>query len=97
MITDAQAEAANNYIRDNADKYAEVKKNRIYFEQYRKCQKAILMQEVEGAGHIKEAYAYSHADYILNLKAWAEAVFIEEKIRKALVQSKAGNQRRRCC
>ena len=84
-ITNEQAEAANDYIRDHADEYAKAKAERVYLEQYRKSQKAILMQEIEGAAHIKEAYAYSHEDYLMNLKGLKEAVFIEEKTKWMMV------------
>ena len=90
MITDAQAEAANDFIRDNADKFAQAKGQRIYLEQYRKTQKAILFQDCKtGTIQDKESYAYAHPDYIVNLEGLRAAVGDEEALRWKMVAAQA--------
>ena len=89
MITDAQAEAANDFIRDNADKYAQAKANRTYLDEFRKSKKAILMQEVDGAEHIKAAFAYSHEEYLGVLAGRKEAIYEEEKIKWQMVAAES--------
>ena len=89
MVTDEQAEKANDFIRDSADGYAKAKGERIYLEEFRKTQKAILMQEVDGAEHIKAAYAYSHQEYINVLEGLKEAVIEEERLRWMMVAAQA--------
>lgn len=82
MITEQQAEAANDYLRDSAKEYAEAKNNRKHLEQYRKVKKAQLMREKAGEpGHVCEAYAYSHKDYLEVLEGIKEAGVIEDTLR----------------
>ena len=81
MITDAQVEAANDFIRDNAGHLAEAKANRIYLEQFRKSKKAMLVSEVSGTVQEREAHAYAHKDYLELLHGLREAVEVEEKLR----------------
>jgi hypothetical protein len=67
--------------------YAKARAERIYIENFLRCKKAILMQEApEEYTTIaaKEAYAYSHEDYISLVKSLKAAVEIEEKTRWAL-------------
>jgi len=75
-----------DYIRDHAEEYAQAKANRLYLEQYRKSQKALLMNQIEGAQHIREAYAYSNSEYLAVLESYKTAVEIEEKL-KWLIES----------
>ena len=71
-----------NWIRDKAKDYAKAKATRVYLEQFRKSKKAILIQEApQGTAQSKEAYAYSHADYIALLDALRDAVQQEEELR----------------
>jgi uncharacterized membrane protein YccC len=89
MITDEQAEAAANFIRDNAQRYGEAKAARRYLEEYRKTQKSILMNQKKGdPQHVRESYAYAHDDYIVNLQGLKEAVEIEEKLRWQMESAK---------
>lgn len=82
MITDAQAEKANDYIRDNAGKYAKAKAERIQLQEFRKSKKALLMNERKGQpGHERESYAYGHQEYIDLLDAIKAAVIQEEALR----------------
>ena len=57
MITDEQAENASDYIRDNADSFAQAKANRIYLEEFRKTQKALLIQKAP-KGTVQEREAF---------------------------------------
>ena len=82
MITDAEVEKANDFIRDHSEKYAMAKGHRIYLEQFRKSQKALLMQECdEKTSAAQETYAYAHDDYQFLLDGLKEAVHEEEKLR----------------
>lgn len=95
-----------SFIRDKARDYAKAKANRVYLEQFRKSQKALLMVEAEKAG-IKtvaqqEAYAYAHADYLAVITGLQVAVQEEEylslQIRAAqlkieLYRTEQANQR----
>jgi len=90
MITEGQVEAANDFIRDSADKYSQAKAQRIYLEQYRKTQKAILYQEVKtGTIQDRESYAYSHPDYVRNLEGLKIAVEIEESLKWKMIAAQA--------
>ena len=81
MVTGSEVEKAINYIRDNAPLYAKAKAERVYIEQFRKSQKALLVQETSGTIQDRESYAYSHTDYILLLEGLKCAVEKEEEIK----------------
>jgi hypothetical protein len=82
MITEKEAEKAAEYIRANASVYAKAKSDRIYLEQYRKSQKAILFNECEEKTvQAKESYAYAHPEYLANIEALGHAVEKEETVR----------------
>jgi len=82
MITDAQAEKSNDFIRDNAKPYAQAKADRVHLQEFRKTRKAILMNDKQGEPqHVREAYAYAHEDYIELLEGLRVAVMKEEEIR----------------
>lgn len=85
MIQENQVEAALDYIRDNASKYADAKANRIYLEQFRKSKKAILIQETQGTVQDRESYAYSHPEYQELLEGLKQAVAEEEKLKWMLI------------
>jgi hypothetical protein len=90
MITDQQAEAANDFIRDNADKYAQAKANRIYLDEFRKTQKAILFQQAKtGTIQDKESYAYAHPEYVTVLDGLRAAVEDEERIKWQMTAAQA--------
>ena len=73
------------FIRDNAAKYAQAKSDRVYLEQFRKSKKAVLFIEAEKQGvktiAEREAWAYSHPDYLQVLEGLQVAVEAEEKLR----------------
>lgn len=81
MITDEQAEKAADYIRDNAEKFAQAKARRIYCEEYKKSLKAILFNDVQGAAAVRENLAYADERYMKLIKDLELAVFEEEKIK----------------
>ena len=90
MITDTQAEKANDFIRDNAGKHAKAKAERIYIEQFRKSKKAMLFQEAP-AGTVaeKESFAYAHPDYRALLDGLKAAVETEEELRWQMVAAES--------
>lgn len=79
MITEEEAEAAVNYMRDNARKAAQASANRKYLEEYRKVLKGSIMREnpKESLG-TQEAIAYSHDRYLAHLKAMQIAIEEDE-------------------
>ena len=82
MITDEQAEKAAEYIRDHAQAYGKAKGERLYLQEFRKSQKAMLMNEKPGEPeHVRASYAYAHKDYVENLKAYQMATEEEENLR----------------
>lgn len=87
MTPDAEIDifAALDFIRDHAKHYAEAKANRVYLDEFRKSQKALLMQKAESAGHksaaAQEREAYADPEYQVVLQGLKEAVEQEEKLR----------------
>lgn len=82
---------ALDFIRDNAQAYAQAKANVVYMMEYRKSLKAILMQEATDlkTESAKETYAYANQSYIDHLKAIQQAVEQAEKLRWLLVSAEA--------
>ncbi len=90
MITDEQAEKALDYLRDNADKTAAARANRIYMEEYRKSLKAIIMSEYVGEPvNAQERYAYSDPRYIEHLQSIKEAVKQDEQAKWMMTAAEA--------
>lgn len=87
-MNDIDPEKALDYMRDNAPKLAKAKADRIYLEQFRKTQKALLFQQAPTdckTIQSREAWAYSHDDYIEVIEGLREAVEVEEEIRWRMV------------
>jgi hypothetical protein len=83
-------ELAIDYIFRYGKQFAQAKANRIYFEEYRKSLKAILMKRsMEAAVNAQEREAYSDPEYVNLLQALKAAVEIEEEIRWRLVAAQA--------
>lgn len=82
---------ALDFIRDNANAYANAKANVVYMMEYRKSLKAILMQEATDlkTESAKETYAYANQSYIDHLKAIQDAVAEAEALRWKLVAAEA--------
>jgi hypothetical protein len=69
--------------------YAKAKAERTYIEQFRKSKKAMLMQESNGKTIAdREAYAYSHPEYLALLEGLKSAVHEEERTKFALEKFK---------
>jgi len=70
------------YIRKHSKEYAQAKAARVHLEQFRKSKKAILMIDAEKqgmkTGQEREAYAYSHPEYLELLDGLKVAVEKEE-------------------
>jgi len=81
MIEEINVDKSLDFIRDNAEKLAEAKATRIYLEQFRKSKKALLMNDVEGAEHIRSSHAYSDEGYLLLLENYRDAVREEEYLK----------------
>lgn len=84
---------ALDFIRDQAPAYAKAKAERVYLEEWRKSQKAMLMKEAECGGHkttaAQEREAYATADYVQTLHAIRDAVEAEETLRWRIVAAQA--------
>ena len=89
MITFEMAEAANDFIRDKAGQYAEHTANREYLDDHLKVIEATLMNQVDGAEHLKKAYARSHNDYMVNIEGRKVAREDEIKLRWQLTAAQA--------
>ena len=85
-------EKSLHFINSKSEKYARAKADRVYLEEFRKSQKAILINQAEREGRKtgleREAYAYAHEDYINLLAGIREAIQIEEKLRWQLFSAK---------
>lgn len=86
--------AAVDYLYTHGAKYAEAKGHRVYLEEYRKSQKAMLMKAAKAEGRAKteaaaETEAYADPAYIEVLKGLQAAVEREEELRWGLVSAQA--------
>ena len=78
-------EKAINWMRDHAKQYAKAKATRIYLSEFRKSQKAILIQKAPpGTVSERESFAYAHPDYLALLDGLRVAVEEEERLRYIL-------------
>lgn len=76
---------AVDYMLATAPRFAKAKAQRIQLEEFRKSKKAILMQESTAKTvSEREAYAYSHTDYLQLLEGLQAAVEAEETFRYKL-------------
>lgn len=90
MVSEDQAEKAVDWIRDNAQAFAEARATRVYLEEFRKSKKAILYQQADdGPVAEREAYAYAHPDYLEVLDGLRAAVEQEERLRWLMVAAQA--------
>jgi hypothetical protein len=81
---------AIDFMIKNAKAYAEAKANVTYLEQFRKSKKALLFANAMGNTIAdKEAYAYSHPEYIELLDGLKKAVAEAERLRWMLVAAQA--------
>ena len=85
---------AVDYLYTHGRKYAEARAHRVYLEEYRKSQKAMLMKSALSDGRAKSAAvaeieAYADSAYIEVLKGLESAVEAEETYRWGLVSAQA--------
>ena len=85
---------AVDYLYTHGAKYAEAKAHRVYLEEYRKSQKAMLMKAAMADGRAKtaaaaEVEAYAAPEYVEVLKGLQAAVEREEQLRWGLVSAQA--------
>lgn len=86
--------AAVDYLYTHGAKYAEAKAHRVYLEEFRKSQKAMLMKSAMAEGKAKtaaaaEMEAYADPAYVKILTGLQEAVEREETFRWGLVSAQA--------
>ena len=73
-------------MRETAPLLAQAKAERVYLTEFRKSKKAILYRQApEGTIAEKEAYAYSHHDYLALLDGLKSAVSTEEELRWRMI------------
>lgn len=94
MSAEKDINDAVDYLFTHGKKYAEAKAHRVYLEEYRKSQKAMLMKSAMADGRAKtaaaaEIEAYSDAAYISVLEGLEAAVEREEELRWALIAAQA--------
>jgi len=78
--------------------YAKAKAERTYIEYFRKSKKAMLMQQSDGKTIAdREAYAYSHHEYLALLDGLKAAVYEEERTKFALEKFKIEFEHWRTC
>ena len=85
---------AVDFLYKNGSKYAEAKAHRVYLEEYRKSQKAMLMKAAIANGLAKtaaaaEIEAYADSSYCELLKGLQSAVEKEETLRWSLISAQA--------
>ena len=81
---------AVDYILAHAGQFAAAKAQRVYLEEFRKSQKALLMaQSPAKAANEREQFAYAHPEYAALLEGLRAAVEVEEKLRWDLIAAQA--------
>jgi hypothetical protein len=85
---------AVDYLYTHGRKFAEARSHRVYLEEFRKSQKAMLMKAALSDGRAKSAVvaeieAYADPAYIEMLKGLEAAVEAEETYRWGLVSAQA--------
>ncbi len=85
---------AVDYLYNSGKEYAVAKAQRVYLEEYRKSQKAMLMKTAMKEGRAKtsaaaEMEAYSDPAYLEMLKGLQQAVEAEETLRWGLISAQA--------
>jgi len=97
MISEAKVEKALEYMRVESKALAQAKGERIYLQEFRKTQKAMLMQDamnhpseqVNKTASSREAYAYAHDDYVVILNGLKAAVTDEEEKHWKMIAAQA--------
>lgn len=94
MSSEKSIHDAVDYLYTHGAKYAEAKAHRVYLEEYRKSQKAMLMKAAQADGRAKtaaaaEIEAYSDPAYLEVLNGLQAAVEKEETLRYGLISAQA--------
>ena len=90
IMTEIDPQKAVDYLRDNAEKFADAKASRVYLEEFRKSKKSLLMlQSDEKTQAGKEAYAYAHDEYIALLDGLKVAIETEETVKWQMIAAQA--------
>ena len=90
MITQADAERAVDWLRDNATRMAQERAERLYLEQYIKTVKATIQTEQEGVSvAAAEIVALASPRYLAVLVAYREAIKADETNRFLIVAAEA--------
>ena len=75
--------------RDNVAEYAGAKAETVYLSEFRKSKKAILMVKAQEkgvkTGQEREAYAYSHKDYLELLQGLRAATEKSEELKYRMI------------
>jgi len=90
MITQADAEKAVDWLRDNASRMAQQRAERLYMEQYVKTVKATIQTEQSGmSAAASEMIALASPRYLATLQAYREAIQADETNRFLIVAAEA--------
>ena len=82
MISEADVERALDWMRDNAERMAKAKADRITMENYKSVVKAECMAEkINEPVNAQERHAYSSPRYKKHLDDLETAITIDEKLR----------------
>lgn len=75
-------QAAVDYMLQAAPRFARAKATRMHLEEFRKSKKALLMQQSDAKTVAdREAFAYSHPEYLEVLDGFKTAIEAEETLR----------------
>ena len=93
-MSDKSINDAVDFLYTHGAKFAEAKAHRVYLEEFRKSQKAILMKAALADGRAKssaaaEMEAYADEEYTELLRGLEAATESEEKLRWGLVSAQA--------
>ena len=94
MTKEIDIHDAVDFLYTHGKKYAEAKAQRIYLEEFRKSQKAMLMKKAIAekratSSAAAEMEAYADGAYVELLKGLEAAVEREEELRYALISAQA--------
>jgi len=82
---DLDLERALHFLKLKSDEYAKARAQCDYLKEFRKCKKALLINQAELNGRKtqqeRESYAYSHDEYIEVLEGIKDSQEVAEKLR----------------
>lgn len=84
-MSDVEIERALHFLKIKSDEYSKAKAQAEYLKEFRKCKKALLINQAEKEGRKtqqeRESYAYSHDEYIEVLEGIKVSQEVAEKLR----------------